>query len=181
MSDYQNRMVYGDEGLGGISANVTSLPVGYQLGERRHVSGVDYVLAYNKGNSAADQGCLLAATVGCGVLPYSVTVTTVTESVNPAIVGWVQNATVPTASYFWMATYGFPAGLRASNISIATGVFVGPAAAGLVITTNTTANYVAVNIGDTTTATAQTNGSGGAYGRFFVFGCNQGLAGRGAF
>lgn len=170
MADFQNRVVYGDEGVGSISGVITSLAGGYKLGERRHQDGVDYVLAYNKGTSEAGQGMLLAATMGCGVLPYSVTVTTVTESVNPAVVGWVQNATAPASTYFWMGVYGFPASLRASNISIATGVFVGPAAAGKVITTNTTANYIAINIGDVASATAVTDSIGT---RFFVFGANQ--------
>jgi len=162
------RHIYGDEGLGSPSGVVTSLPVGYALGEERVRDNIKYQLVYNNGNSAIEPGnlCISTSVVANQTL-YSVTLTSVTESV-AGIRGCCHHATVATGSYFWMVRHGHPVNLMASNISIATAAKVGPAAAGKVVTTDTAANYVGYNVGDAASATATTDAIP-TNGRFFVW------------
>ena len=146
--------------LNSVSGSTGTLPAGLNLGTIRQEGGVKYVLCYNKGNSAMDAGMLcMNTTPAAGTMmgPYSVTITTVTESI-AGVRGCVANATVPTGYYFWMAVKGGPVNLRASNISLKTGHMVGPAAAGLCVTTDTSANYVGYNAGtEGSSATACTD------------------------
>lgn len=165
---------YGYQNVGGspldVSSVAGSLPIGPQLGDVKIVNGIKYRLFFNDGGDVIYPGYMFKAK-GAGQGPYSVTVTTTTESVS-GIKGVVLNATATTNTYFWGAVYGHPVKMAASNISIATGVFVGPALGGQCITTTTTAHFVGLNVGDATTATATTNAtaSGTAVGsRFFVF------------
>lgn len=114
---YSGRQVFGSEGLGGISGVVTSLPVGFVLGEERQEGGISFRLVYNAGNSQASPGFLLARAFG-GAGPYSMTVSTASD-VN-AHVGAVvcHHATATTGTYFWGAYRGYLAsGLIATGIT----------------------------------------------------------------
>jgi len=159
--------------LASISGLAGSLPAGAVLGEERWENNIKYRLFYNDGGDTIPPGYMFKSK-GAGQGPYSVTVTTVTESVS-GVRGVCHNASSTTGTYFWGAVFGYPVRMSASNISIATGVFVGVAAAGLCVTTSTTAHYVAQNIGDAATplSTALTQTGSGTTSkcgtRFFVF------------
>jgi len=156
---------YFEYGLNGVSAVTTALPQEITLGYKVQDGGVEYVVAYNACTSTIPQGSLCAASMTEGVSPYSVTLSTTTEVASaPLVVGVCVHTAVAAGSYFWMATAGFPVVMIASNISLYTGAMVGPAADGVVITTDTVANVVGINVGDTTTATVATDSLGG---RFF--------------
>lgn len=159
------RQTHGDSGLGSISAVVGSLPVGYTLGESRMVNEVKYRLIYNSGGASAAVGhAMIRQTIN---QPYSLTVTCLTELITGAV-GVVQNATLTTDAYAWIAVQGHPVSCVASNISIATGMPVTLAKDGKFVTTATSGNWVAVNVGDaaagTTTAVTDTAGD-----RFEIF------------
>lgn len=161
------RQTYGDAGLGSISGTVATLSGGgYTLGEVRYEgnTNIKYKLFYNAGNSQIGPGYAFKSTLA-GTSPYSVTVTTVTETVTGAM-GVVFNATAPTGHYFWGVVEGHPVKCVASNISLVTGVPVGLAGDGKFITTATSGNWVAINVGDAASATATTDATGS---RFYVF------------
>jgi hypothetical protein len=109
-----------DAGLGGISSVVSSLPLGYTLGERRTVSGVEYKLVFNAGNSEIQPGNVAAPILALAGV-NSVTVSTSSQGNNH--IGGVVNvhATAPTANYFWGATRGVVGGLIGDSASIPTG------------------------------------------------------------
>lgn len=114
---YSARQVFGSPGLGEVSATVSSLPVGYVLGEERLDGGINYRLCYNAGNSQISVGFMSQRVFGGGG-PFSMTVSTVAD-VN-AHVGAVlaHNATVPTGHYYWGAYRGYIAsGLIATTIT----------------------------------------------------------------
>ena len=137
------RQVMGDEGLGGISATVTSLPVGYTLGERRQEGNIDYKLVYNAGDAQVAAGLVLSPVPLSGG-PYSVTVTTVTGLGNEAGMVVNHHGTVPASSYFWGVTRGYLAsGLVATGVTLATGFAIQVAAGGSVIgiSTNAVSSY----------------------------------------
>jgi hypothetical protein len=111
-----------DAGLGDVgSATVTSLPLGYALGQQGHKDGVEYKLVFNAGNSAIPPGMVAGLAAGNGV--NSVTVSTAAQVF--AEVGAVVNnsaASVATAAYFWGARKGYLAsGLVASAVCIPSG------------------------------------------------------------
>ncbi len=111
-----------DAGLGDISATVSSLPIGYTLGQAREYNRVDYVLAFNAGNSVIPAGGVAGAASGGG---YSVTVSTVGLGIGMDHIGAVvaNHTSVPTANYFWGAKKGVIAsGLIASAVCVPTGV-----------------------------------------------------------
>lgn len=111
-----------DPGMGGISSVVGTLPTGYQfgLGQTRVVGGVKYTLVYNSGNSQIDPG-KIATSQGGSVGPYSVTISTASNT-------WAQfgavvnvNVTATTGTYFWGAVAGRVGGLYGNNVSVPTG------------------------------------------------------------
>jgi len=158
---YDSRL-FAAGGLGSISGTVGTLPAGAVLGEERWHGNVKYRLVCNAGNSQVSPGYGVKR-VGAGAGPYSVTVTTTTESV-AGIVGACQHATIATGYYGWVATLGHPVKLVASNISLATNALVGPAADGKFITTDTVYNQVGVNIGDAASgSTALTDATGNRF------------------
>lgn len=109
-----------DAGLSGVSAVVTSLPLGYTLGMAREVDKVDYVLVHNAGNSEIAPGKVAAPVLG-GAGIYSLTVSTASKA-NNHIGGVVNNhATVATGGYFWGVKRGVVAGLVGDSASIPTG------------------------------------------------------------
>lgn len=109
-----------DAGLGGVSSVVSSLPVGYTLGDVQYVNGVEYRLVFNAGNSEIAPGKVAApALAGAGI--NSVTVST-TSKANCHIGGVVNvHATATTGTYFWGAKQGVVGGLVGDSASIPTG------------------------------------------------------------
>lgn len=157
-----------DGALGSISGVTSVLPGGAALGTPRYHASKLYRLFCNASNQEAAKGQGMNRNRGSatgGVGPYSLTVTTVTESVNNTVCA-VEHATVPSGHYFWGVTYGHPVSLLMSNVSVATGAYVTPAAGGKFNKTDTASHYVAVNQGDAASSTGTTDA---VSGRFFVF------------
>ena len=124
------RSIFGAPGdLNSVSAVASSLPVGLSLGERRFEGDKLFILCYNKGNSAIPQGyCATPADGSAG--PYSVTVSTASNSFHHIGAVHNNNASVPTANYFWGLKSGRADG-AVCNSAIATGVALKIAANGL--------------------------------------------------
>ena len=159
MGNTQPRTVYGDEGLGSVSGVVTSFPVGYTLGEERTQDGVKYRLFYNGGADAGiGKGFCFVSSLTVGNTPFSVTVSTITETVL-RVEGAVVNTTVPTGGYFWGAVSGGPVALRMSNISVATNALIMVTLDGMhTLTATTTAG-----VGRNGPSTAACDAVGGAF------------------
>jgi len=139
---YGNKTVIADGELSSISAVVSSLPVGYTLGEERMYDGDLYRLMYNACNQQINTGYLVARNLGsCAAAgPYSVTVSTTTE-VNQTVCGLVKHVTATTGTYFWALTETMdnPAAVSTVTAIGSTGVFVHPAANGVITNGTTTA------------------------------------------
>lgn len=156
------RSVFGAPGdLNSVSAVASSLPIGLALGEQRFEDDKKYVLCYNKGNSAIPKG--YAATPADGSSgPYSVTISTVTNSFHHLGAVHVNNATVPTGYYFWGMKSG-RAGGAVCNSAIATATVLKLGGSGLYETiaqSTVTGNVaVGVNLGGAASKTMTT----GAY------------------
>lgn len=127
---HQSRHIV-DAGLGSVSAVVATLPVGYTLGEIRHVSGVEYKLVHNAGNSEIQPGMVAAPILALAGI-NSVTVSTLSQANNH--IGGVVNvhATATTGSFFWGAIKGVVGGLIGDSASIPTGSAFAIGAAGSV-------------------------------------------------
>lgn len=117
------RQTHADGGLGSVSGVVSSLPVGYTLGEERAEGTNKYRLVYNNGNSQASVGYVLVND-GSGVGPYSCTITSTAGTIPPKAVGVVKHATLTTGTYGWALVKGDAGKLVVSNVSIATGALV---------------------------------------------------------
>lgn len=88
-----------------ISAVVTSLPIGPQLGDERVYNGVTYRLSFNAANSQISQGRYASPSPLDGGL-YSVTVTTTSDANCHLGAVVVHHATATTGAYFWGARKG---------------------------------------------------------------------------
>jgi hypothetical protein len=93
--------VYGYSNCFEESASAVTATNSVTLGTRRHSDGVDYVYAYNQGNSMIYPGYGVIASLCSG---YSVTLSSVTGDM---CFGIVHNATATTGTYFWLAQRGF--------------------------------------------------------------------------
>lgn len=82
-----------------VSAVTATNSVG--LGQTRHYNGVDYVYAYNAGNSQINPGYGVIASANSG---YSCTLS---SAIGDRCFGVVHNATATTGTYFWLAQQGF--------------------------------------------------------------------------
>lgn len=112
--------VRADAGLGSISATVTSLPLGYTLGDITYRNNRYYRLVFNAGNSEIPPG-FCAAPLGTGSI-NSVTISTAAGVDDHVGAGVCDNATVATSAYFWMLTRGVvSSGLVASAACVVTG------------------------------------------------------------
>jgi len=123
--------VYADEGLGTVSGVVTSLPVGYTLGEKRIKDEITYRLCYNaSSDSPAYPGHVLSAIpaqlVTADAGSYSMTVTTTSGTGNNVAAAVCHHATAATGAYFWGVTRGRLASGLVCNaaLSASTGGFV---------------------------------------------------------
>ena len=164
---------HGDAGLGGISGVVSSLPVGYTLGEERLFEGIWYRLMYNAGNSQANPG-LVVAPLGVGG-PFSGTITTTSDGGQGYGAVVVKHATATTGTYFWGAFKGYPVKVQGGTASIATGGDFMIAVDGAVSTHTTAATATVIgqretrvlvgrNMGQTSAATITTlTASGDCY------------------
>ena len=153
-----------DAGLGGVSSVVTSLPLGYSLGQIRIESGVKYKLVHNAGNSDIKPGFIGSPIPLAGSTLNSVTVSTASKSYHHVGAVVVVHATATTASYFGGAIRG-AVPVAADNTSVATGAAVYVAANGqveLMPQSVVTGNVViGVNVGDTAAATVTTGAKSG--------------------
>ena len=121
MSDGSENRFLADAGMGSISAVVATLPLGYTLGESRTVGNLRYRLVYNAGNSQATVGSVVTAVQNGGAGPYSMTVSTVSQSFNHLGCAVVVNATATTGTYFWGAVEGRVGPMIGDNTSVPTG------------------------------------------------------------
>ncbi len=97
---------FADAGLGGISAVVATLPVGYTLGEYRVEDGIQYQLKYNAGSSVIRPG-YAASPIPVFGGPHSVTVSTVSKTYCNFGAVVVHHQTVPTNYFFWGVRKGY--------------------------------------------------------------------------
>ena len=103
-----------------VSSTVTTLPVGFRLGDILYESGIRYKLLFNAGGASITAGCFVTPAGSSG--PYSMTVTMATATNAHIGAAVCYNATAATATYFWGATHGYlTAGMFGGNISCATG------------------------------------------------------------
>jgi hypothetical protein len=109
-----------DPQLGSVSAVVAAtLNAAYTLGEARMESGIKYRLFYNAGGASAPVGAVLAPILSAG--PYSMTVTTTSQS-NAHLGGCVAlHATISTGAYFWGAVRGRIGTILGGIASVPTG------------------------------------------------------------
>lgn len=152
--------------LNTVSGSTGTLPAGLSLGQPRWENGVMYRLFCNACTQSAVAGQGMARYLNSaagGNSPYSVTVTTTTESVSG--LACVTPNTVTTAFYFWGIEEGHPVKLLVSNISIATGAVVMPAANGKFTLASGVSTGIGLNAGDAALATGTTDL---ASGRFYV-------------
>lgn len=161
MGNYDSR-VFAAGGLGSISGVVATAPAGANLGEERWHNGAKYRLFYNAGNSQISKGRCFVNSLTVGNGPYSVTVSTVTETVNK-VMGAVVHATATTGTYFWGVVRGGPVSLLVSNVSVATQARLMVAADGNHTLTATLTAAIAINAG----ATATTDAVGGNFHVFY--------------
>ena|ERR1051325_913291 len=152
--------------LNTVSGSTGTLPAGLNLGQPRWENGVMYRLFCNASTQSAAAGQGMARYVGSalgGNSPYSVTVTTVTESISG--LACITPNTVTTGFYFWGIEEGHPVKLLVSNISIATQAVVMPAANGKFTLASGVSTAAGWNAGDAASSTATTDT---ASGRFYI-------------
>lgn len=118
MSGY--RKVHADEGLGGVSGTVASLPVGYTLGEERSTGGKLYRLIHNAGNSQVSPGYFMV-NGGAGAGPYSLTISSTSNSRQHIGAALVEHATLATGYYGWGFVRGYTTKGLVPEDTIATG------------------------------------------------------------
>ena len=99
-----------------ISAVVTSLPAGPQLGDERVYNGVTYRLVFNAANSQISTGRYASPVPLDGGL-YSVTVTTTSDANHHLGAVVVHHATATTGTYFWGAIRGVVPMVPSATIS----------------------------------------------------------------
>jgi len=154
MGQYDSR-IFAAGGLGSISGVVATKPAGADMGEERWDNGIKYRLCCNASlGTPAYPGHVLSAipsaSVGAGNSMYSMTMTTVSGSLNGDACAVVHNATVPTGYYFWGATFGrLASGLICGQASASTGNAVGVDAAGycgLISTMSLSDRPIAINL-----------------------------------
>ncbi|GAG48265.1 unnamed protein product, partial [marine sediment metagenome] len=124
------RKVHGDAGLGGVSGVVSSLPIGYQLGEEREQDGYHYRLMYSTANSDVAPGFILSPLNTGANGPYSGTITTTSDTRAGNGAGVVRHTTLTTNTYGWVCTRGYPVTLAGSLASGVTGASLMVAADG---------------------------------------------------
>ena len=169
MPNFDNRIYVGTD-LGKVSGVVTSLPAGYVLGEERWEALKKYRLVFNAGGASGAIGNVMASVGSTG--PYSVTVTTASDSNHHVNAVVVANSTATTGSFFWGLVQGRTA-LTTGNTSAATGQAIFISAAGVVVPfsaltiTTTLNNYpIGMCLGAATQVTGMTglsNVLGGDY------------------
>ncbi len=137
MANYDDRVFTGTD-LGKVSGVVTSLPAGYVLGEERWEAQKKYRLVYNSGGASGAIGNFMTNVGSTG--PYSLTVTTASDSNQHLNAVVVHNATATTGAYFWGLVQGRCA-LTTGNASVPTGTAVYISAAGVA------GNYASFSIG----------------------------------
>lgn len=103
-----------------ISAVVGSLPVGPALGDERVYNGVSYRLVYNPNSAVISKG-FYASPVPLGGGPFSVTMSTVTDSNSQAGAVVCVHATATTDTYFWGAFKGVVPMVASVGSAIPTG------------------------------------------------------------
>lgn len=139
---YGQKTTRADAGLSEISAVVSSLPVGYNMGERREYNGDIYRLCYNMSNQQVLPGYLVCANIGSALAagPYTCTISTVTE-VNQTVIGAVKHATATTGTYFWALTETIVNSTTLSGVTViaSNGVYILPAANGQITNGTVTA------------------------------------------
>ena len=106
----------GGSPLGDISAVVTSLPAGPQLGDERVHNGIKYRLVYNAGGASGPVGSVMSPVPLAGGA-YSVTVTTASDSRNHVGAVVVVHNTATTGAYFWGAYQGTVTLIPSATIS----------------------------------------------------------------
>jgi hypothetical protein len=156
---FNAQQVFAGSQLGTISGVASTLQ-GQSLGDERTYNNVKYRLFYNAGNSQINPGYGFCR-AGTGAGPFSATISSTTE-VAYNMAGCVVHATATTGTYFWGAVHGNVGSLVVSNVSIATGALVAPAANG--VFTKLTAATAAVGQNMTSTATTDTKS-----GDFYVW------------
>lgn len=82
-------------------------------------AGNQFVYVYNAGNSIISQGQCAVINAASGSSGYSVTVTSTAQQ--ELAIGIARNATIPTASYGWLLTYGFSGVSADANASFVSG------------------------------------------------------------
>lgn len=140
MTVYRQKLRYGL----GVSATTTALGANDpELGTKIQVGPSEYVLVYNGGNSNAISG---NAMVSSGLSGYTLTISSTTSA--DAVFGFVNNATISTASYGWIVTRG-PTNVKAgaTSGSIAANELFEIAANGLVVRVSNTTGNVAPAVG----------------------------------
>lgn len=124
---------FADEGLGGISATVATLPVGCTLGEERMHAGVRYRLCYNAGTAAISQGFVASPVCLANCTPGSVAVSTLSNHGDHVGAVVAVNTSVSAGLYFWGAFKGVIGGMQAETVSIPTGNLISVGNAGAVM------------------------------------------------
>ena len=160
--------VYGDGGMAALSAVVSSLPLGYNLGDRRvdPATGYEYRLVYNAGTTQISTGFFATPAAGSVGL-NSVTVSTASNSNHHLGAVVCHNATATTGTYFWGMKYGKPGGVSGQTQSIVTGSAFFISVNGEVDKATTVATALAgnvtigVNLGGSATATITTGAQSG--------------------
>lgn len=121
----QTNLTYGIEvmgdPMGGISAVVSSLPIGAELGQERLWNGVYYRLVYSPCTSTIGIGQICSPLVSSPASPYYVSPTTVSDAGQALGAVVVVHSTVTTNTYFWGAFRGYPVKLQGASMSLATG------------------------------------------------------------
>lgn len=111
-----------DPQMGSVSAVVAAtLNVAYTLGEARMENGIKYRLFYNVGGASAPVGAVMTPNASGG--PYSMTVTTASNTNDHLGACVVVHATISTGAYFWGAVRGrIVGGILGGATSVPTGV-----------------------------------------------------------
>lgn len=111
----------GLDNLGVISSvAAVTLAVGRTLGEARIESGIKYRLFYNAGGASAPVGAILTPVGSAG--PYTMTVTTASNSNDHLGACVAVHATITTGAYFWGAVRGRVGAILGGATSVPTGV-----------------------------------------------------------
>lgn len=155
---------FADAGLGGISSVVSSLPLGYSLGDERTVNSVQYRLVHNAGNSQINPGFLGTPANG-SVGPHSITISSASQKFHHMGAALVVHATLTTGSFGWGAVKGYGLSVAADNTSVPTGsaFYVGVnGTVDLMPQSVVTGNLVCgINLGGSATKTVTTGAASG--------------------